>query len=169
VYYDIHLLPPEAGDDPQAAIVAAAAHRLAGPHGQEQHSRSEPPAVDPAVLERVRSAWVRPGEGLRIEDGDGALTVRLPYWYVGKQAHVQAKVLHRVVKELEQATGRRGYDPQLADWFTGRDAADTAAVLDAVADFQAREGMDSPAVDARRAARAAASRTPRLPWGRRRP
>lgn len=163
MYYDVHLLPIDAGDDPKGALVAQAARRLAGAGQDEGGSTS---AVDAAVVERIRDTWVRPGEGLRIEDEAGALTVRLPYWYVGKQAHTQAKVLHQVVKELERATGRRGYDPQLSDWFTGRDSADTAAVLDAVADFQAREHVDSPAVDARRAARAEAARTPRLRWRR---
>jgi hypothetical protein len=101
---------------------------------------------------------VKPGEGLRIDSRREVLIVRLPYWYVGKAAREQAKVLHAVVKDLERATGLRGFDPQLDDWFTGRSYKDTAAVLDAVADFQAREKVDSPAVDARHAARAAAGR-----------
>jgi hypothetical protein len=160
VYYDVHLLPPDT-DDPRAVLAGQAAHRLS------DHD-PDPPSVDGAVLARVRDRWVRPGEGLRIVDEGGALTVRLPYWYVGRQARTQAKVLHRVVKELEQATGRRGFDPQLDDWFRHRSPADTAAVLDAVADFQARERVDSPAVDARNAARAQAARGPRLPRLRRR-
>ena len=160
MYYDVHLLPPDT-DDPRAAMAAQAAHELA------EHT-PDAPAVDPAVVEQVAGRWVRAGEGLRIVDEAGALTVRLPYWYVGRQARTQAKVLHQVVKELEQATGRRGFDPQLDDWFSRRSPADTAAVLDAVADFQARERVDSPAVDARNAARAQAARGPRLPRLRRR-
>lgn len=160
MYYDVHLLP-SGTDDPRAALAGQAAR------GLSDHE-PDPPAVDAAVLARVRDRWVRPREGLRIVDEGGSLTVRLPYWYVGRQARTQAKVLHQVVKELEQATGRRGFDPQLDDWFRGRSPGDTAAVLDAVADFQARERVDSPAVDARNAARAAAARGPRLPRLRRR-
>jgi len=152
VYYDVHLLPAEATDDPRAAIVRRAAEDLADLH------EDDPRVLDPQTVAKVRETWVRPGEGLRIDDDHGRLTVRLPYWYVGKKAREQAKVLHAVVKELERATGWRGYDPQLDDWFTGRSHKDTAAVLDAVAEFQAREKMDSPAVDARRAERAAAGR-----------
>ena len=152
MYYDVHLLPAEATDDPRAAIVRRAAEDLADLH------EDDPRVLDPLIVAQVRETWVRPGEGLRIDDEHGRLTVRLPYWYVGKKAREQAKVLHAVVKELERATGWRGYDPQLDDWFTGRSHKDTAAVLDAVAEFQAREKMDSPAVDARRAERAAAGR-----------
>jgi hypothetical protein len=106
----------------------------------------------------VRETWVRPGEGLRIEDSHGAVTVRLPSWYWGRQAREQAWVLHAVVKELEGATGWGGFDPQLDDWFTRRSCTDTVAVREAVADFQARERMDTPAVDARRSARMADGR-----------
>jgi hypothetical protein len=103
---------------------------------------------------------------MRVDVGADTLLVRLPYWYAGKQARVQAKVLHGLVTDLEKASGRRGFDPQLDDWFSRRDARDTAAVLDAVADFEAREHVDSPAVDARRAARAEANRGRRLRRGR---
>lgn len=163
MYYDVHLLPRDASDDPRAAIVARDAEVLAsgGVRAPQQtqageHTVADDGAVDTARLDAVRAKWVKPGEGLRIDIRRGAITVRLPYWYVGKQAREQAKVLHAVVKDLEKATGLRGFDPQLDDWFTGRSYKDTAAVLDAVADFQAREKMDSPAVDARRAARATA-------------
>jgi hypothetical protein len=152
VYYDVHLLPPDAADDPRAAIVRRAADDLAALH------TDDPPVLDPTTLARVHETWVRPGEGLRIEDSHGTVTVRLPCWYVGKKARDQAKVLHAVVKDLERATGWRAFDPQLDDWFTGRSPKDTAAVLDAVADFQARERMDTPAVDARRAARESAGK-----------
>jgi hypothetical protein len=152
MYYDVHLLPPSALDDPRAAIARHAAEDLAAQHDDD------PPVVDADVLIRVRETWVRPGEGLRIEDRHGAVTVRLPYWYWGKQAREQSKVLHAVVKDLEKATGWRGFDPQLDDWFTSRSYKDTVAVLEAVADFQARERMDTPAVDARRTARAADGR-----------
>jgi hypothetical protein len=149
--------PPAAAPAPQPPAAAPA---------------PQPPAaatlVGPDVLERVRATWVRPEDGLRIEAGATTLLVRLPYWYVGREARTHAKVLHAVVADLEKESGRRGYDPQLSDWFTGRDAADTAAVLDAVADFQARERVDSPAVDAIRAQRAASGRRPRLGIGRRR-
>lgn len=148
MYYDVHLLPPSAADDPRAALARRAAEDIAHQH------EDDPPVVPADVLARVRDAWVRPGEGLRIEDAHGGVTVRLPYWYWGKQAREHAKVLHAVVKELENATGWRGYDPQLDDWFSSRSYKDTVAVLQAVADFQARERMDTPAVDARRAARA---------------
>ncbi|MGB9375514.1 MAG: hypothetical protein WCA82_15295 [Jiangellales bacterium] len=165
MYYDVHLLPRDATDDPRAAIVMRDAEVLAsdgGPAAQPGQAGATSVAgggaVDAARIEAVRAKWVKPGEGLRIDARRGALTVRLPYWYVGKQAREQAKVLHAVVKDLEKATGLLGFDPQLDDWFTGRSHKDTAAVLDAVADFQAREKMDSPAVDARRAARAAAGR-----------
>lgn len=163
MYYDVHLLPRDATEDPRAAIVMRDAEVLASdglpPAQQAQVGvTSDGGAVDAALLDAVRAKWVKPGEGLRIDARPGALTVRLPYWYVGKQAREQAKVLHAVVKDLEKATGLRGFDPQLDDWFTGRSYKDTAAVLDAVADFQAREKVDSPAVDARRAARAAAGR-----------
>jgi hypothetical protein len=161
VYYDVHLLPPEASADPRGAVARSEARRLG------HHDDDAPPVVDPAVVERVRARWVRPGEGLRIVDEGGSLTVRLPFWYVGKQARTQAKVLHSVVAELEKASGRRAFDPQLDDWFTGRDPRDTAAVFDAIADFDAREHRDSPAVDARRAARAEAA-SPRLGFRRRR-
>ncbi|MGA7688357.1 MAG: hypothetical protein WCA29_03910 [Jiangellales bacterium] len=165
MYYDVHLLPRDATDDPRAAIATRDAQVLAsdGVPAPQQATAVEfavvdGEAVDAAVVEAVRAKWVKPGEGLRIDVRRGAVTVRLPYWYVGKPAREQAKVLHAVVKDLEKATGLRGFDPQLDDWFTGRSYKDTAAVLDAVADFQAREKMDSPAVDARRAARAAAGR-----------
>jgi len=152
VYYDVHLLPPEAADDPQAAIVRRAAEDLAALH------EDDPQVLEPETMATVRDTWVRPGEGLRIEDGHGWVTVRLPFWYVGKRAREQAKVLHAVVKDLERATGWRAFDPQLDDWFSGRSHKDTAAVFDAVADFQARERMDTPAVDARRAARESAGK-----------
>lgn len=152
MYYDVHLLPPDAADDPKAAIVRRQAEDLAALH------EDDPRVLDAGVVARVRDTWVRPGEGLRVEDAHGSVTVRLPYWYVAKQAREQAKVLHAVVGELEKATGWRGFDPQLDDWFTGRSHKDTAAVLDAVADFQARERMDTPAVDARRSARASAGK-----------
>jgi len=152
VYYDVHLLPPDAADDPRSAIVRRAAEDLAALH------TGDPSVLDPTTVARVRETWLRPGEGLRIEDGHGWVTVRLPCWYVGKKARDQAKVLHAVVKDLERATGWRAFDPQLDDWFTGRSHKDTAAVLEAVADYQARERMDTPAVDARRAARESAGR-----------
>ena len=152
MYYDVHLLPPDAADDPRGALVAHQAEELAAVHDDD------PRVLDPSVVSAVRQTWVRPGEGLLIDDSRGSVTVRLPYWYVGKQAREQAKVLHAVVKQLEKATGWRGYDPQLDDWFTGRSHKDTAAVLDAVADFQARERMDTPATDARRSARQSAGR-----------
>jgi hypothetical protein len=152
VFYDVHLLPPDAADDPRGALVARAADDLAARHDDE------PPVVAAAVVAKVRATWVRPGEGLRIEDAHGAVTVRLPYWYVGKKAREQARVLHAVVSELEKATGWRAFDPQLDDWFSRRSYKDTAAVMDAVADFQARERIDTPAVDARRDARASAGK-----------
>ena len=152
MFYDVHLLPPSRIDDPRAALVRHAAEDLA-----EQHEH-DPPVIPLEVLSKVRETWVKPGEGLRIEDSHGAVTVRLPFWYWGRQAREQAKVLHAVVKELEAATGWRGFDPQLDDWFTGRSYKDTVAVMEAVADYQARERMDTPAVDARRAARAAEGR-----------
>jgi hypothetical protein len=169
MFYDVHLLGPADWDDPQGALARAAARAL---HIRQAGSDTSAPSVEPPsadapvvgqdVLTRVRATWLRPGEGLRVDAQGGTLLVRLPYWYVGRQARTQAKVLHAVVSDLEKASGRRGYDPQLQDWFTGRAAADTAAVLDAVAEFQSREHVDSPAVDARRAERAASGRRPRL-------
>lgn len=152
MFYDVHLLPPDDAADPQAAIARHAAEDLGARLDDDAH------VLAPAVVAKVRDTWVRPGEGLTIEDERGSVTVRLPCWYVGKKAREQAKVLHAVVRELEKATGWRGFDPQLDDWFTGRSHKDTAAVLDAVADFQAREHMDTPAVDARRVARQTAGK-----------
>jgi hypothetical protein len=167
VFYDVHVLPPSAQDDPRGALVRLAADQLAARGGRPSQAPTAP-VVDPAVVEQLRARWVRPGEGLRIVDEAGVVTVRLPYWYVGKQAKEQAKVLHAVVRDLEKAGAGRAFDPQLDDWFTDRHPRDTAAVLDAVADFEARERVDSPAVDARRAARAEAAAPPRLGFRRRR-
>ncbi len=167
MFYDVHVLPPSAQDDPRGALVRLAADQLAARAGRPTGGTSSP-LVDPTVVDQVRARWVRPGEGLRIVEEAGVVTVRLPYWYVGKQAKEQAKVLHAVVRDLEKAGAGRAFDPQLDDWFTDRHPRDTAAVLDAVADFEARERVDSPAVDARRAARAEAAAPPRLGFRRRR-
>ena len=149
MFYDVHLLPPSRIDDPHAALVRHAAEDLA-----EQHEH-DPPVIPLEVLSKVRETWVKPGEGLRIEDSHGAVTVRLPFWYWGRQAREQAKVLHAVVKELEAATGWRGFDAVLVDWVTGRSYLVCVGVLEGVAVFLARDRLDTRAVVARGAGRAA--------------
>jgi hypothetical protein len=108
-------------------------------------------ALDRAV-DQVLARWLRIGDQLsvEVEAASGDLVVRLPYAYYGREAREPAKLLHAVVHDLERATGRRAWDPQLSAWLRRRSWRDTVAVLNAVVDFQAAEHVDSPGTRMRR-------------------
>jgi hypothetical protein len=149
MFYDVHLRPSAGPGGSPGGVPDAAASPV-----EAAASPVEPaavPAAEAAAVERVLAKWVRVGDGLLVEAAGPELLVRLPYWTYGRSARTAAKLLHAVVADLERATGRTGFDPQLDRPAARTSWRDTAAVLHAVADYQAVEHVDSPAVDARAA------------------
>jgi hypothetical protein len=85
--------------------------------------------------------------GIQVSLFHSELSLGVPYWYSGSEAHAMIALLRKVVLAIEAETGLTAYDPQAggAPFIGGGDAA-AAQTFDRARDALARQAgsMDEP-------------------------
>jgi hypothetical protein len=76
--------------------------------------------------------------GIQVSLFHGELSLSVPYWYSGSEAHALIALLREVVLEIEAETGLTAYDPQADAPFIGRGDAAAAQAFDLARDALAR-------------------------------